>query len=78
MRRQNVGKLARAATEGERAEPAHGAGMAVGNRVGGAGQHDADLGRHHVANALLRIVDIEQPDAVAAAPVAHRLEEGGA
>src|SRR5204862_5885590 len=30
LRRQNVGKLARAATEGERAEPAHGAGMAVG------------------------------------------------
>ena len=64
-----------AAAEGERAEPADRAGMAVGHRMGGAGQHHAELGRHHMGDALLRIVDVEQPDAVAGAAVPHGLQE---
>jgi hypothetical protein len=71
-------ELAGAAAEGERAEPAHGAGVAVGHRVGRARQHHAELGRDHVRDALLGIVDVEQADAVAAAAFAHRLEKGRA
>ena len=73
-----MGELAGAAAEGERAEPADGAGVAVGDRMRRAGQHDAEFRRHHVRNALLGIVDIEQPDAVVAAAFAHRLDKGGA
>ncbi len=75
---QDVRKLAGAAAESERAEPADGAGVAVGHRVRRARQYDAELRRHHVRNALLGIVDIEQPDAVIAAALAHRLDERGA
>ena len=68
-------ELGGAAAEGERAEPADRAGMAVGHRVGRARQHHAELRRHHVRDALLRIVDVEQPDAVLAAAFAHRPQE---
>ena len=65
-----------AATEGKRAEAADRAGVAVGDGVGRARQHHAEFRRDHVGNALLGIVDIEKPDAVAAAAFAHRLEKG--
>ncbi len=72
---QDMLELAGAAAEGERSQPADRAGMAVGHRMGGAGQHHAELGRHHMGNALLRIVDVEQPDAVAGAALPHGLQE---
>src|SRR5215467_2339231 len=62
----------------KRAEASHGAGVAVGNRVRRARQHHAQLRRDHVRNALLRVVDVEKPDAVAPAAFAHRLEKGRA
>ena len=65
----------RAAAEGERAEAADGAGMAVGNGVGRARQHHAELRRDDVGDALLRVIDVEKPDGVAAAALAHRLEK---
>ena len=46
--REDVRELARAATEGERAEAAHRARVTVGNRVGRAGQHHAKLRCHHM------------------------------
>src|SRR5215469_5568505 len=70
-------ELAGAAAERERTDAADRAGVTVRHRVGGAGQHDAELGRNNVGYALFRIVDVEQPDAVAAAALAHRLDEGG-
>ena len=75
---EDVRELGRAATEGERAEAADGAGVAVGHRVGRARQHHAELRRDHVRDALLGIVDVEKLDAVAAAALAHRLEKGRA
>ena len=75
--RENVGELARAATKSEGADSADCAGVAVRHRMGRAGKHDAEFGRHDMRYALLRIVDIEQPDAVLAAAFAHRLDEGG-
>ena len=64
-------ELGGAAAEGERAEPADGAGMAVGHRMGRARQHHAELGRHHVRDALLGIAEVEDADAVLAAAFAH-------
>ena len=78
LRRQDVRELARSAAEGERAEASHRAGVAVGDRVGRARQHHAQFRRDHVRNTLLRVVDVEKPDAVAPAAVAHRLEKGRA
>ena len=75
LRGEDVRELARSAPEGERANPADGAGMAVGHGMGRAGQHHAELGRDHMRDPLLGIGDVEQPDAMAAAAFAHRLEE---
>ena len=75
LRREDVRELGGAAAEGERAEAADRAGMAVGNGVGRARQHHAELRRDHVGDALLGVVDVEKPDAVAAAALAHRLEK---
>jgi hypothetical protein len=70
---EDVRELARSAPEGERANPAHGAGMAVGHGMGRAGQHHAELGRDHMRDPLLGIGDVEQADAMAAAAFAHGL-----
>jgi len=78
LRGEDMGELAGAAAERERAEPAHRARVTVRHRVGRARQHHAELGRHHVGNALLGIVDVENLDSVALAALAHRLEEGRA
>ena len=75
LRRQDVRELGGAAAEGERAESADGAGMAVGDGMGRARQHHPQLRRNDVRDALLRVVDVEQPDAVAPAARAHRLEK---
>ena len=78
LRGENMPELGGAAAEGERTEPADRAGMAVGNRMRRTRQDDAHFRRDDVADALLAIVDVEQPDAVLAATFAHRLDEGGA
>ena len=76
--RQNMRELGGAAAEGERAEPADRRGMAVGDRMGRARQHHAKLRRHHVRDALLRIAEIEDADAVLGTALAHGAQEGGA
>src|SRR5580700_8115174 len=43
-----------------------------------ARQHDAELRRHHVGNALLRVVDVEKSYAVLARTLAHRPQKRGA
>ena len=68
-------ELGGADREGERAETADGAGMAVGHGMGRARQHHAELGRDHVGDALLGIAEIEDADAVAPAALAHRAQE---
>ena len=78
LRRQDVRELGGAAAEGQRAEPADRAGVAVGHRMRRARQHHAELRRDHVRDALLGIVEVEHPDAVPAAALAHRPEEGRA
>jgi hypothetical protein len=75
LRRQDVRELGRAAAEGERSEAADGAGMAVGNGVGCARQHHAKLRRNDMGDALLRVIDVEKPDGVTVAALAHRLEK---
>src|SRR5262249_50299448 len=75
LRRQNMGKFAGAAAERERANAADRAGVTVGYRVRRAGQHDAEFRRDDMRNALLWVADIEQPDAIALAAIAHRLDE---
>jgi len=75
--REDVCELARAASEGERAEATHGAGVAVRDGMGCARQHHSELGSNDMRDALLGVVDVEQPDAVAAAALAHRLDECG-
>ena len=77
LRRQNMGKLASAAAERECADAADGTSMTVGDRMRGAGQHDAELGRNDMGNALLGIFEIEQPNAVGPATLAHRPDESG-
>ena len=77
LRDEDMRKLAGAAAEGQRADAADRAGMTVGHRVRRARQHDAEFRRHDVRNALFGIADVEQPDAVVAATLAHRLDEGG-
>ncbi len=72
---EHVLELGGAAPEGEHAEAADRAGVAVRHRVGGARQHHAELGRHHVRDALLRIAEIEQPDAMARAAGPGRAQE---
>ncbi len=71
-------ELGGAAAERERAEPAHGRGVAVGHRMGRARQHHAELGRDHMRDALLGIAEIEHADAVPAAALAHGAQEGRA
>jgi hypothetical protein len=61
LRRQDVLEFAGAAAEGERAEAADRRRVAVRYCVRRAGQHHAELGRHDVRNALLRIAEVEQP-----------------
>ena len=68
-------ELGGADPEGERAEAADGAGMAVGHGMGRARQHHAELRRDHMGDALLGIAEIEDADAVAAAALAHRPQE---
>ena len=75
LRRQDVRELRGAAAEGECAEAAHRAGMAVGNGVGRARQHHAELRRDDVGDALLGVIDVKNSDVVAAAALAHRLDE---
>ena len=75
LRRQDVRELRGAAAEGERAEAAHRAGMAVGNGVGRARQHHAELRRDDVGDALLGVIDVKNSDVVATAALAHRLDE---
>ena len=75
LRRQNVLKLGGAATEGERAEAADRAGVAVGHGVGRAGQHHADLGRDDMGNAVLVVAEIEDAHAIATAALAHGGDE---
>ena len=76
--RQHMLELGGADREGERAEAADGAGMAVGHRMGRARQHHAQFRRHHVGDALLGVAEIEDADAVAAAALAHGAQERGA
>ena len=71
LRGENMRHLAGAAAEGERADAADGAGVAVRRRMGRARQHDAEFRRHHVGDALLRIVDVEKFYAVLARAFAH-------
>jgi hypothetical protein len=70
-------KLTGAAAESQRADAADRAGVTIGHRVRRARQHNAEFRRHDVRNALFGIVDVEQPDAVLAATIAHRPNEGG-
>jgi hypothetical protein len=60
------------------AQPADRAGVAVRNRVRRARQHHAELGPHHMRDALVGIAEVEHFNAVAAAAFAHRLDEGRA
>jgi hypothetical protein len=64
------------ATESKRTEPAYRAGMTVRHGMGCAGQHHAELRRDHVTDALLGVADVEQPNAVAAAALAHGAQKG--
>ncbi len=75
LRGEDVRKLTGAAAESERTEPADRAGVTVRDRVGCARQHNAELRRHDMGNALFRIVDIKEPYAVLAAAFAHRLDK---
>ena len=68
LRGQRVGALRRADAEGQRAEAAVGAGVAVAADHGEAGQHEPELGPHHVHDALARLAQIEQPHAGRRAP----------
>ena len=70
-------EFGRAAAERKRTEPADRTGMTVGDRVRRSRQHEAHFRRDDMADALLAIVDVEQPDAALAATFAHRLDEGG-
>ena len=78
LRGEDVRKLGGAAAERERAEAADRAGVAVGHRMRRARQHHAELRRDHVRNALLGIAEVEHPDVVLGAALAHRAEEGRA
>ena len=51
--------------------------VTVRHRVRRAGQHDAELGPDDMGDALLRVVNVEQPDAIGAAALAHCLDESG-
>jgi hypothetical protein len=73
--RQDVLQLAGAAAERKRAEPSDGRRMAVRYRVRRARQHHPEFGRDHVADALLGVAEVEQPDAMPAAALAHGTEE---
>ena len=77
LRGEDVREFAGAAAERQRADAADRAGVTVGHRVRRARQHDAEFRRHDVADALFGIVDIEQPYAVVAAALAHRLDKSG-
>ena len=68
-------ELARAAAKPQRAEAADRAGVRIRHRMRGARQHEAEFRRDHMADALLGIVEIEKPDAVLAAALAHRALE---
>ena len=75
LRRENMRELGGAASEGERPEAAHRAGVAVRHRVGRTRQHHAELRRDYVRDALLWIVDVVKLDAVLPATFAHGLEK---
>ena len=60
--RQHMGELAGADAEGERAEPAMGAGMAVAADDQAAGQAEAELGTDDMDDALPGLVEVEQLD----------------
>ena len=78
LRREDVRKLRRSASERQRSHSPDGAGVTVRHRMRRARQHHAKLWRDHVRNTLLRIVKIENLDLVPNAALAHRLEEGRA
>ena len=63
LRRQHMRQLARSDAEGERAQPAMGAGMAVAADDQAARQAQAQFGPDDMNDALAGLVDIEQPDA---------------
>ena len=77
LRRQNVGKFAGAAAEGQRTDASDRTGMTVRHCMRRARQHNPEFGRHHMRNALFGVVDIEQADIVVAAAFPHCLDEGG-
>ena len=56
--------------------PPYCAGVAVGYCVGCARQNHAELRRDHVTDALLGIAEVEEPNAVAPAALAHGSQEG--
>jgi hypothetical protein len=60
--RQHVRELAGADAEGERAEPAMGAGVAIAADDQAAGEAEAELGADDMDDALPRLVEVEQPD----------------
>ena len=63
LRRQHMGQFAGADAEGQRAEAAMGAGMAVAADDQAAGQAQAQFGPDDMDDALPGLVDIEQLDA---------------
>jgi hypothetical protein len=75
-RRERMLRLGRADAPGERAERALRAGMAVGADQRRAGQHDAELGRDDVNDALVGVVHVEQLDARRAAFLAGGRQKG--
>ena len=60
-------QLGGAAAKGQAANSPDGRSVAVGAGQGQAGQGDAQLGRDHVHDAVLRVVHIEHLHAVARA-----------
>ena len=75
LRRQHMLQLRAAAGEAERADAADGRRMAVDAEIGRAGQHEAELRHHHMGDALLRIADVKQPQAMAARRRARRIDK---
>ena len=63
LRRQHMGQLARSDAEGQRAQPAMGAGMAVAADDQATGQAEAEFGSDDMDDALAGLVDIEHLDA---------------
>ena len=69
-------KFRRAAAKGQRPQATDGTGVAVRHRMGGAGQHHADLWPHHMGNPMFGFAQIKHAHAVFAAGGAHGVDEG--